>query len=145
MTQNIWILVANSAIAKIYRASNNNVLEEIQQLTHPESRLHVRDLVTDRQGRGFESATNGRHPMEPTTSPKETEFINFARDISLHLTNAHNEGKFGKLYIIAAPHFLGLLRDLLKPNMAPLLAGEIDKDITQYDTKKIREHLPEVL
>lgn len=140
-----WILVANSSLARIFQAQNNHDLKEIQQLTHPESRMYVHDLVSDKQGRGFESSNANRHPMEPTTSPKEVEFATFAKELSAHLSLAHNEGKFTKLYIAAGPHFLGLLREKISAATIHLIAGQIDKDITHLEAKQIRAHFPDIL
>lgn len=135
-----WILVANSTIARIFEVEKNNKLIELELLTHPESRLHGRELTSDRPGRGFESAVIGRHAKEPTTPPKKVEFGIFAKHLSDHLETAHKEGKFGKLYLAASPQFLGLLRQEIGSNTAQTIAGEIDKDMTQMEPSEIRKH-----
>jgi protein required for attachment to host cells len=142
---NIWVLVSNSATAKIYLVKNNQDLIEIEHLQHPESRLKASELVSDRQGRGHESNTQARYAYDPTTTVKEVEYAQFAKDLSAHLNAAHVAGKFDKLYIAAGPHFLGLLREAISPGIIRVLAGEITKDITHLDPKKVREYLPEVI
>lgn len=142
---NTWILVANGAQATIYHAKNNHVLQEVEQFSHPESRMRTSELVSDRQGRGHESNTNGRYALPATTSPKEVEFASFAKTISNYLEEALKESKFSKLYVAASPHFLGLLREAFSSGTTRLIAGEIDKDITQLDASRVREHLPEVI
>lgn len=140
-----WIIIANSALARVFEATNNRELHEIQLLTHPESRLKVSELVSEKQGRGHESIGTRRSAMEPTTSPKEVEFATFAKDLLAYLDTAHTEGKFNKIYIAASPHFLGLLREKMPLSIENCLAATIDKDFTQYDAKEIRDHLPNVL
>jgi protein required for attachment to host cells len=140
-----WIIVANSAFARIFEATKKNDLHEILHLSHPESRLKVSELVSDRQGRGQESVGSRRSAMTPTTSPKEVEFANFAKDLLAHLETSFYEGKFTKLYIAAGPHFLGLLREKISTSLSHILAGAIDKDLTHLETKEIREHLPDIL
>ena len=46
-----WVLVADNSRARIFSSDKPaSVLQEIQDLTHPEARLHEGDLVTDRGG-----------------------------------------------------------------------------------------------
>ncbi len=140
-----WIIVANSSFARIFEANKNKDLHEIQHLTHPESRLKVSELVSDRQGRGHESVGTRRSAMDAPTSPKVVEFTNFAKDLLAYLETSFNEKKFTKIYIAAGPHFLGLLRDKIPTSLSHILAGEIDKDLTQFDAKDIRGYLPEII
>lgn len=141
-----WVVVANSTFARIFSAENNKDLKEVALLEHPESRLHGRDLVSDRPGRGYESANPSRHAMEPKHSPQKLEFQIFAKHISDHLEQARKEGRFDNLYIAANPSFLGILRQTIsKTTAAKALAGEIDKDMTQLLPNEIRNHLPLVL
>jgi protein required for attachment to host cells len=142
---NTWIVVCNSTQAKIYQAKNNTELTEVDQLSHPDGRLKASELVSDRQGRVHESTTYGRSAYEPQTTVKEVEFTQFARTLCNFLDTSYNAGKFSKLYLIAGPHFLGLMRDAISIPIAKTIVGEIAKDITQFDSKKIREHLPEFM
>jgi protein required for attachment to host cells len=142
---NTWIIVANSAFARVFETSNNKELHEIQHLSHPESRLKVSELVSERQGRGHESVGTRRSAMAAPTSPKEVEFATFAKDLLEYLETSRKEGKFSKIYIAAGPHFLGLLREKIPGNLSNILAGEIDKDLTQFEGKQIRSHLPDIL
>lgn len=141
-----WVVVANSTLARIFAAENNKELKEVAILEHPESRMHARDLVSDRPGRGYESANPSRHAIEPKTSPQKNEFSLFAKDIAEHLEQARKDGHFNNLYIIANPAFLGILRQTVgKTATARTLAGEVDKDVTHLSPSQIREHLPLVL
>lgn len=145
MNKEIWILVANSSNAKIYKAEKNQNLIELEVLTHLESRQKELDLVTTKPGRQFDSFGLGRHAYQQKTSPKEQEFEAFAKQISHHLDEERLKGKFGKLYLAANPSFLGLLRSCLSSQTGALIAGEIDKDLTQVKPQEIRDHLPLVL
>ncbi|MBA2727592.1 MAG: host attachment protein [Parachlamydiaceae bacterium] len=140
-----WIIVANSAFARIFESTKKNDLHEILHLSHPESRLKVSELVTERQGRGHESVGTRRSAMTPTTSPKEVEFAAFAKDLLQHLEASFHDGKFTKLYIAAGPHFLGLLREKISTSLSHILAGAIDKDLTHLEIKEIRGYLPDIL
>lgn len=145
MKKETWVVVANSAEARIYRVEKNGLDHEYTSLEHPESRLHDGDLVTSSPGRSFDSVGPGRHKLEPTTSPKQVEFNAFARDLSHHVEHAHADGRLGRFYLIASPSFLGLMRQTLHPSTLKLLAGEIDKDLVQLKPDELREYLPPVL
>lgn len=136
-----WILVANSATARIFEIQKDGKLKEINALIHPESRFHGRDLTTDRPGRTHESANVGRHAMEPQTSLKREECIIFAKEISDYLHAAYLQGHFKRLYLAVAPQFLGLLRQAFPEAIAHAVAGEIDKDITHMSSDAIHKHL----
>src|SRR5262245_42681650 len=140
MKKETWILVSNSSMAKIFRIEKNQNLIEIAQLTHPESRLHERDLVSSKPGRDFDSMGSSRHAYEAQHSQKSTEFHLFARHISNFLSSAQSEGKYDKLYIAASPVFLGILRQELSRPINMLIAGEVDKDMTQMAPGEIREN-----
>jgi protein required for attachment to host cells len=133
-------MVANSSIARFFEVEKSGSLKEIDTLVHPESRLHARDLVSDKTGRSFESSTVARHAIEPKTNPKEVEEDKFARQITNHLNTAHQDGKFKHLCIAASPHFLGLLRQSLSPSTTQSLSAEIDKDITHMPPLDIKKH-----
>lgn len=142
MKKDSWLVVANSSLARIYKIEKKHDLTEIKVLEHPESRLHNLDLVSDKPGRDFESAGIGRHALEPKVLPKRQEFAVFAKSIADYLESAHNQGEFETLYIAASPSLLGLLRQTLHPNIAKLIKGEADKDMTHIKPQEIPSHLP---
>lgn len=145
MKKDTWILVANSSHAKIFRVEKNKDLLIVGVLEHPESRLLESDLVTTKPGRSFESSGVSRHAYEQHISPKIHEFETFARQISDHLDAAREKGHFGKLYLVANPSFLGILRPVLSGPTESLVSGEIAKDMTQMKAEIIRDHLPPIL
>lgn len=75
MKKEVWVIVANSTYAKIYKAESNKSLKEISRFEHPASRLHEQDLVSSKPGRTFESVGPARHAVEPKTSAKDRSHI----------------------------------------------------------------------
>ncbi len=141
-----WVVAADSSRARILAAAKRNgPLEEVQDLVHTESRLHEQDLKSDTRGRAFDSAGQGRHAMEPKNTAKQTEAIRFAKQVCDTLTSAQGEGRYEKLYIVAAPSFLGLLRECLNPMVQNKIVGEVDKNLAAHTPEDIREHLPDYL
>ncbi len=146
MKGEIWVIIANSSQARIFKAGpNREQLDEIEALVHPESRMHTGDIISDNQGEAVGSTGNERYPMEPATSPKKNEHIAFARQISSFLEDLRNQGKIEKIYLAANPAFLGLLRQELSSTISQCVQEEIGKDITHLTNKEIREYFPYVL
>ncbi|WP_296805566.1 host attachment protein, partial [Thiocapsa sp.] len=56
-----------------------------------------------------------------------------------------NKGELQKLYVIAAPAFLGMLRKHQSPSLKQLVAGEVDKNLTTHSPEAIRKSLPDFL
>lgn len=143
---NTWIVVADSARALIYTVERPTApLHLLEALEHPESRSQNQDMDSDRPGRSFDSAGEGRHAMVQSTDPKEYEALRFARELAERLETARNRGELGKLYLVAAPHFLGLLRKALSTPAQHLVVREVAKNLAAHDPADIRAHLPERL
>jgi protein required for attachment to host cells len=142
MKKDTWLVVSNSCSAKIYKVGHKQTLIEVEVLEHPESRLHNRDLVSDKPGRDFESVGHTRHAIEPRTWPQQQEVINFAKEVANHLEQAFNKGDFDKLYIAANPNMLGVLRNAFHPNTAKHISGEVDKDMTHLKPDEIIKQVP---
>lgn len=144
----ILIVVANAAAARFFSAEPLNAnapLIELEDKVHPSSRLHGRDLETDSPPRVFDSQGHARHAIEPKTDIKEQQADAFALELSNYLEEMRNTNRYDKLYLIASPHFLGLLRGHFKQGVTELLAETVDKDLTHHSVEDIRAHLPDFM
>ena len=142
----IWVVAADKTRARIFSASSaRGPLLEVETLAHPEARLHERDLTTDGPGRNSDSTGQGRHAMGHAVEPKRQEAINFARQVCDTLESGRISDRFHKLYVIAAPAFLGMLREAMADSTKQLVAGEVDKNIATHNPAEIRSHLPDYL
>jgi len=141
-----WVVAADSSRARILESdSRTGPLREIEAMVRPEARLHVTDLVSDGPGQSFDSGGQGRHGMPPRHDAKQQEAIRFAKQVGERLSSSHNRGAFEKLYIVAAPSFLGLLRDTLHAPIQATIAGEVSKNLSNHSVDEIRGHLPDFL
>lgn len=141
-----WILAADSAFAKILRTEKKKgPLELVREVEHPESRMKEGELYADEAGRAFDSGGQGRHAMENEVDAKTMESIRFAQQLADMLKKAAEEEQFHKLYILAAPAFLGELRDKLDGNVKAKIVAEIPKDVVKETPEDIRKKLPEYL
>jgi protein required for attachment to host cells len=141
-----WIVVAESARARIFTMSGTGGrLQEVADLTHPESRLHDTELSSDLPGRAFDSHGQGRHAMEQATDPKQREAQAFAAEIARHIDRGRREGSFDSLVLVAPPKFLGRLRPELSKSARDALTGEIDKNLVEADGETIERHVSALL
>ena len=138
----IWVLTADASRARLFATkSSNSALEELESFAHAESRLHDRDLTSDLPGRAFDSHGSGRHAMEQRVDPKDEQAIRFAAKLTAYLEDGRVKHRYDRLYVAAPPAFLGVLRDHYG-QIAPLVAGEIDKHLTQCTPAELRAYLP---
>ncbi|WP_018862144.1 MULTISPECIES: host attachment protein [unclassified Thioalkalivibrio] len=145
----VWIVVADAARARILSCEGRACqgLHEIETLTHSESRVHAQELVTDRPGRSWSSASgDGRHAMQESTDPSVNERNRFAREVAERLKSGYHKGTYQRLVILAAPQFLGALRDLLDPQVSQIVTAQIAKNVAKIqDPAALRNHLPDFL
>ena len=137
---NKWVLVADSSCAKVFKASGGDVLHEIADLVHFQSKMHEQEITSDLPG-SYAGKGGSKHNFEGQTGKKEHEATIFAKEINEQLETGLNKGQFNKLIIIAAPTFLGVLREILNPNISKLITHEINKDLVKFSTPEIKSHL----
>lgn len=141
-----WIVVANNAQARFFEEGGRaGSLEEFANLDHPEGRMKAQDLDADRPGRSFESAGALRHGMTREVDAKKQHVLGFARELARRLDDARRKGELQRLILVAAPEFLGMVRQELSPETAALLEQSFDLDLCTLRPDQIRSHLPEKL
>jgi protein required for attachment to host cells len=143
MKKEIWVVVANSSRAHIFKAEGNQKLSLVNSMEHPESRLRPQDLIEGKPGHSNSTTGAVRHAMETRADPKDVESIAFAKEIVQHLETS--QGQIEKIYFSASPIFLGQVRPLMNKHLHGLIAGEVTKDLTTLKPDEIRTHFPYVL
>jgi len=144
--QTTWILTADNAEAVIYTSSGGkNDLSEHKRFSHTASRLHDRELTSDLPGRAYDSSGQGRHAMEQQLDPKKHEAMLFAKDLADFLHHACTTGSCDKLYVAAAPAFLGILREHYSKPVKAALVQELDANLVSQSAADMRSHFPEYL
>ncbi|HHT00001.1 MAG TPA: host attachment protein [Thiomicrospira sp.] len=142
----IWILVADSSVARIFTAENSaSDLIEIETLNHAEALLHEQELVSDEPGRANDGPSGGNHAYTGEVSPKEQEEQNFAKRVVKHLCDELNQNKYERLFIVAAPAFLGSLRNAFTSRVEKQVAYSLGKNVVTQTPQEIRAHLPHSL
>jgi protein required for attachment to host cells len=132
MSSRRWVVVGDSSHCRIFSQEKRfGELRRVDELEHAASRLSDADLVTDRPGRSFDSAGQGRHAMEPRTDPQMEEALRFARRIADTLDRGRVENQFDGVVLMLDPSFLGLLRDNLTRGLRQRVESEIAVNLAQ--------------
>lgn len=141
-----WILIADGAHARVLEQDreSHRFKPAFEQEFFGQA-APSREIASDRPGRSFDSAGEGRHAMEPHTDPHRHAKYAFAGDLAKHLQKAAARHRFDRLVLIAAPRTLGDLRDLLPDQVKKRVVGEIDKDLTNVPTRDLGDHLDPAL
>jgi protein required for attachment to host cells len=145
--KSIMVVVADSSCAKVFTTdSPSSPLDEIETMAHPEGRMHEQNMVSDLPGKdsGLGGGAGG-HAYQDETDPKQQEVIGFAKRIANYLDDARKANKLDRLLIIAAPAFLGELRNQMSEQTSEFVVFESAKNLTQHSVEDIRNHLPKFL
>jgi len=141
-----WIIVADGARAQVFINSGpgSGLESALPQALVADNRPSG-DIGSDRPGRSFDSAGQGRHSMQPSSDPHQYAQAEFARDIAKLLEEKRGQKAYDQIIIIAAPKMLGELRSALDPSTSRLVVGEIDKDLTKLAVEDLSPHLDELI
>lgn len=141
----VWVVAADAARARIFRARRRDgALTEIEDLANPDVRHGQRSLHADRQGH-VASARRGGHSLQRNATEDHQVAADFARRLARRLALGRRRGEVDRIYLLAEPHLLGVVRETLDRPTRRLLAGEIDRDLTRQSALAIRRRLPERL
>jgi len=142
----VCVVVANSSKARVLLAEDaHSPLIENADYVHPQSRLREQDLVSDGSGSAADSGGFGKHSMghEQATKHKQAEL--FAQEIGAEIDKLRRITDLRRIYLVAPPKFLGLLRTSISKQCHELLHGEVNKELVTHSLEDIRSHLPKLL
>lgn len=138
-----WVVVADAARARVFDVDGKTkAIVEVMDLSHSASLQHASEMASDAPGMSSVKGMPSKFGMEEIVSPKEEEAIRFANQVAEALRRGLAD--YERLYLIAAPHFLGLLRKDLDKAVQAKVIKEIDKDLTKHTVEDIHAHLPEL-
>jgi protein required for attachment to host cells len=140
-----WIVVADSSRARIFELQEGEQhLREIEDFLNISGRADADDLRTDERGRFYgKGERNQAHTADPAVFPVEHENELFSRTITQYLDNARNQQRYTRLCLIAAPKFLGLLRNNLHKEVHKLIEEDLPKNISTFTRRQIEEYVKE--
>ena len=143
--QKTLIVVADGARARFLQQSEDRrklVPAGGADMLAPTARQPDRELVSDKPGRGFSRARDGRRgAFEPPHDFHKVEKHNFAARLAEHLERLREDGKFDRLVLVAPRRSLGELRKLLTPQVKKAVVHEVAKDLTASPAAALRDAL----
>jgi protein required for attachment to host cells len=147
----VRIVVADQSEARFYDAEQRDAgLRPVGALTDPLAHLHDRDFKSDRPGRVYDHAPDraGRrgatahHGTGGERRPRRHEAELFARRIAAEIQTGYRQNEFDRLILMAAPGFLGLLRQALPASIHSIVAGEVGKNLVHEAPRAVEAHVP---
>jgi protein required for attachment to host cells len=133
-------VVADAARARLFKATGFGKLAELEDMVNPYERRESQRLTSDEPGRGPRASSYGHHTASHSLAeddPKAVESTRFAKDIATRLEQARQNKALGKIFIAAAPQFLGQLREALPAATAQRVCGSLAKDFSKHNRQKI--------
>lgn len=164
--QTTWVIAADSNRARIFEMSpGGGKLLEIEDMFNPEGRQSLGEQVSDAEGNfaqggpmrgegstgagiagaGLGGARGQGSTGEPQETWREHDINMFSKQLVRYLDKARNEHRFDKLRVIAAPKFLGLIRQNMNKEVQKMVEEEIPKEITGLDTRNVEQYLQSLL
>lgn len=141
-----WVVAADHGRARLFFAPAPTApLQELEDLVNPAARQRERDLVSDRPGHIVKGRDGPTRAVGQHGSHKERAADQFAGAVCQRLSQARVADSMGRLYVIAEPKFLGLMRKHMDPATQALVVDEIDKDVTRHSAAELRALLPRQL
>ena len=132
-----WVVAARIFVSE----SRVSPLSEVEDFTHSESRAKEQEIVSDKPGRRFEGVLEGRHGLEKQSDAKHNEAVVFAKRLAERLERGRAKGEFEAVVLIAAPEFLGILRQQLSSQVLRLVVKTIDKNLVVKPESDIRGYV----
>lgn len=141
-----WILIADASRARIFEVEDGQHLQLVRELLYPKGRAMAQELVSDEPGR-LAKGGGGQvfSAMDPRTSPHEVEAKHFAAQLAHALHDGRVHNKYESLALVAPPHFLGLLRDGLDPEVGKMVVAAVNSDYTHAPEHELHHHLADTL
>jgi protein required for attachment to host cells len=140
-----WVLVCDASRARLFAVEGKGrPWKLLRELEHPASRAHGLEITTDKAGRASVGPGIGS-ARAPATPPKEVEAEHFAQTLADMVEKGCAEDAFGRLVLVAPPHFLGLVRKSLSSQATKRIAGTLDKDLTLVEARHLPERLEAVV
>ncbi len=138
-----WVVVADESKAIVYaRDTRSGPLREVFSLANEVARMKTEQLISDSGGRSFDSKGKGRHTMtSEKVDPKKHAALIFAKQIAERIGGVMHDGSCRGFALVAAPRFLGVLREAVSVATSAEPYATVDKEVVGQDTTVIEKLL----
>jgi protein required for attachment to host cells len=132
---NTWIVAADASRARVLQVAGPQRLVEVDNLLNPEGRLEDREINTDARGR-----FSGGHTGEDNVGAAEHRTELFAKRLGDYLDKARTQQRYDELVLVAPPKFLGMIRKELGKEVEKLVADQVPKDLSWFNTRELESY-----
>jgi protein required for attachment to host cells len=139
----LCIVIADGGHARFVRPAADNALHTIEAIDSVDLHKKDQDLVSDKPGRAYESATPARHAYTPRSDPHDMAKDRFARMVAERVNESYSTGTFGELVVVAPSSVLGELTGGLNAATRGRLIGTLARDLVNTPDHELRPHLAE--
>ena len=140
-----WLVVADAGGARLFDVDANGVLTRTPHTTIEADPAPSREIASDRPGRTYDRAGQGRHAKEEPTDPHRYEKQRFAHALAERLETAVTRHEVARVVVVSPPQLLGDLRAAMSDVLAEAVAAEVDKDLTKLPPHELERYLADEL
>ncbi len=117
-------------------------MRELFSIDNDAARKKTEELISDSGGRSFDSKGKGRHTMaHEKADPHKHAAILFAKQIAERIEKVMHDGNCRGFALVAAPRFLGVLRNAVAIATTVEPYATVDKEMVGQDTAAIEKLL----
>jgi protein required for attachment to host cells len=141
-----WILIANRSRASIVHALPHGVrpYPTLASYIHAEGRLRPHERDSDVSGR-IQHPGGARSTIEPHEDRDHVEARRFAKQLVDVLDRDRQNGRFDRLFVIAPPAFLGVLRETWPNPLRDRIALELNEDLLPLPEHELQTRLVQIV
>jgi protein required for attachment to host cells len=145
-SERTWVVIADGAHARVLQFTPEKPrLEAVPDVSFTIDLPATHDLVSDRQGRVFESHGHANHAAAARTDPHRELKRGLAHKLADTLQTSLNDQRYDKLVLVAPPVTLGDLREALAKTVRARVTAELAHDFVKLPTSELQERLADVL
>lgn len=137
----LWIAIADGEHARLVARAADNALHTQTRLDSAAAHKQTSDLVSDRAGRSFESASPTRHAVTPRSDPHARAQLAFGHQVGEAVNAAAAAGRFDQIVLVAPADILHAIQERLDTAVRPRVLGTLMKDLVKTPDHELQPHL----
>ena len=139
----LCFVIADGGHARFVRPGPDNGLHTFDAVDSTDVHKRDHDLVSDREGRTFESGSATRHAFTPRHDPHEMAKDRFSHLVAKLVNEGSAGNVFNELVVVAPSHVLCELTGALDVPTRAKLLGNLAKDLVKVPDHELWPHLKE--
>lgn len=139
--RNLLIVIADGEHVRFVRPAEDNALHTEAAVESPAVHEQSSDLGSDHPGASMHSGSSAHHALEPRHDPHTLAKEKFAHAIARQLNAEFAGGAFDELVVVAPPHILSEIEDVLDTMTAAKVIGTLAKDLVKTPDDELRSHV----